>query len=322
MTGNNPKAWLRALPSWLLPTLLLLSLSASAASSSDRPAVSYKFATVDGIRIFYREAGDSKAPTIVLLHGFPSSSHMFRDLIPNLDGHFHVIAPDYPGMGYSDAPSAGQFDPNDENLTDLIQHFLSQLGETRIILYMQDLGGPIGMRLATRHPELIRGLVIQNTPISLAGWNPQRLKLLQAAQGPVTVEERSIAEKRVTLETDMLLYRQGARNPAALNPDAWAVDAYALNNPDSRRIMAAYLADARLSLPLYPQWQSYIRVHKPKVLVVWGRNDPVFSELGIADIRSAAPQAVVHVYETGHFALEEDGIDIAHQIVAAFGSQD
>lgn len=277
-----------------------------------------RYVSVDGIRIFYREAGNPNNPTILLLHGFPTSSHMFRDLIPELAGHFHLIAPDYPGMGYSDAPAADKFAATDQSLTTVIEHFVEQLGAKKLILYMQDLGGPIGMRLATEHPEWISGLIFQNTPISVAGWNPERLKLLQVNSGPIKPEELAAAEKRVVVDTAVFLYRQGARNPDELNPDAWAVDAYALSKPENRRIIAGYLADARLSLPLYPSWQAYLRAKQPRTLVVWGRRDPVFSEVGIRDIKTAVPGAKVRLYDTGHFALEEDSDDIAHQIIAVF----
>jgi pimeloyl-ACP methyl ester carboxylesterase len=243
---------------------------------------------------------------------------MFRDLIPELDNHFHVVAPDYPGMGYSDAPSAETFAANDDSLTAVVEGFVQQLGNTRLILYMQDLGGPIGMRLATRHPEWVAGLIFQNTPISVAGWNPDRLKPLLVNTGPVTSEERAAAASRVVLDTAIFLYQRGARDPGGLNPDAWATDAYALSKSENRRIIAGYLADARLSLPLYPEWQAYLREKQPRTLVVWGKHDPVFSEAGIADIKNAVPSAEVHLYDTGHFALEEDSEDIAWQITQFF----
>jgi pimeloyl-ACP methyl ester carboxylesterase len=295
-----------------------LSVAPSAAHAGQ---IAYKYATVDGIRVFYREAGDPNNPTILLLHGFPSSSHMFRDLIGELADSFHLVAPDYPGMGYSDAPAAEAFAANDDSLTTLLEHFIQQRGDTRLILYMQDLGGPIGMRLATQHPEWIAGLIFQNTPISTAGWNPDRLKPLQANTGPVTAAERAAAESRATVDTSMFLNRHGARNPDGLNPDAWAADAYALGKPENRRIIAGYLADARLSLPLYPQWQAYLRDKQPRTLVVWGRRDPVFSEAGIADITQAIPSAEVRLYDTGHFALEEDSEDIACQITRVFAHE-
>jgi pimeloyl-ACP methyl ester carboxylesterase len=304
-----------------MSSLLAAAWLAMAGSPAHADGVRYKYATVDGIRIFYREAGDPSRPTLLLLHGFPTSSHMFRDLMPRLAGHFHLVAPDYPGMGYSDAPPAEKFDANDDSLTTVTEHFVQQLGDTRVILYMQDLGGPIGMRLATKHPDWVAGLIFQNTPISLAGWDASRVKGLEEHSGPVTPEERAAAQNRVTVDTAMFLYRHGARDPDGLNPDAWAADAYALSKPENRRIMAGYLADARLSLPLYPAWQSYLRAQKPRTLVVWGKRDPVFSERGIADIQNAVPGAEVHLYDTGHFALEEDGEDIARQIIQVFAPE-
>jgi pimeloyl-ACP methyl ester carboxylesterase len=159
----------------------------------------YKYANVDGLKIFYREAGDPKQPTILLLHGFPTSSHMFRDLIPFLSDRFHVLAPDYQGMGYSDAPPVDKFIATFDSVADVTEKLLQQLERTRVVIYMQDFGGPVGMRLAVRHPDWIEGLIVQNTPISFDGWNPDRLKAVQALAAPVTPEKRAEAEGRVTL---------------------------------------------------------------------------------------------------------------------------
>ncbi len=238
--------------------------------------VSYKFIDVDGIKIFYREAGDPRKPAILLLHGFPSSSHMFRDLIPELDGRFHVIAPDYPGMGNSEAPPAEQFKVSFDSVAAVMEKFVQELQVSNAILYMQDFGGPVGMRLATQHPEWVRGIVIQNIALSLDGWEPSRLKAIQANAGPQTPEKRGAAEGRVVLATALFLYRQGARDPAGLNPDAWISDAFALSNTESRRIMTDLQLDIPSNLSLYQKWQDYLRVRQPRTLVVWGDGDPVF----------------------------------------------
>lgn len=281
--------------------------------------VSYHYANVEGIKIFYREAGDPHKPAILLLHGIPTSSQMYRDLIPRIAGDFHVFAPDFVGMGNSDAPPASQFSATQANLTTVMEKFIQQTVKVPAIFYMQDLGGPIGMRIATSYPEWISGLVFQNTPISMAGWNTERVKPFLTHTGPVTDEERLAQQQRDLLAADIYLYKTGARNPEQLDPDAWATDSYALGNPEKKRIMADYLADARLSFPLYPSWQAYLRQYKPKTLVVWGTGDPIFDSAGVKDFQAAVPAAKVHLYNTGHFALEENSDDIAKDIIATFG---
>jgi len=290
-----------------------------APASAVTQSVLYNYADVDGIKIFYREAGDPHKPTILLLHGIPTSSQMYRDLIPRIAGHFHVIAPDFVGMGNSDAPPATLFTATQANLTKVMEKFIQQKVKLPAIFYMQDLGGPIGLRIATSHPQWVSGLVFQNTPISMAGWNAERVKPFLTHTGPVADEERLAQQQRDLLAADIYLYKTGARNPAHLNPDAWATDAYALSNPEKKRIMADYLADARLSFPLYPLWQGYLRQYEPKTLVVWGIADPIFDSAGVKDIQAAVPHAKVHFYNTGHFALEEDSDDIAREIITIFG---
>lgn len=292
--------------------LLLLGLGAAHADE-----VAYRYATVDGLRIFYREAGDPAKPTILLLHGFPSSSHMFRDLIPKLSSDFHLIAPDYPGMGYSDAPPA-DVPASFDRVAAVIETLMLQLGQKQIILYEQDFGGPVGMRVAMHHPEWIAGLIIQNTPISLDGWEPGRLKAVQASAGPVTPEKRAAAEARVVPATAEFLYRSGARNPAALNPDAWTSDAFSIGKPENRRVMTDLQLDIPANLDQYPRWQAYLRQYRPKTLVVWGSRDPIFAPAGALAVKREVPDAEIHFYDTGHFALEEDSGEIAQRIVATF----
>ena len=282
-------------------------------------SVSYKYANVDGIKIFYREAGGPAKPTILLLHGFPSSSHEFRDLIPLLADQFHVIAPDYPGMGYSEAPPPDKFVPTFDGLTRITEKLLTGLGEHHVIVYMTDFGGPVGMRMAVAHPDWISGLIFQNAVISLAGLDPARLKRDEAISGAETSEKRAIAENHVSMATALLLYQHGARNPAGLNPDAWTNDAAALENPESRRIMTDLQLNIPSNVASFPAWQEYLRVNQPKTLVVWGKNDPIFSPRGAEAVRKEIPSAEVHYYNTGHFALEEDHKDIAQQIERVFG---
>lgn len=281
-------------------------------------AVSYHTLQIDGAKLFYREAGDPAKPTMLLLHGFPSSSHMFRDLMPQLAPSFHVLAPDYPGMGYSEAPADQRGAATFDSIAASIEHFLDQVGRGPAILYMQDFGGPVGMRLAVKHPERIAGLIFQNTPISLDGWAPARLAAVQAGAVAPMPARRAAAEQRVTLATAQFLYRQGARHPEALNPDAWANDAYALNIDANRRVMTDLQVDIAANLALYPAWQAYLRSSQPRTLVLWGSGDPLFVAAGAEAVRRAVPAADIHYYPTGHFALEEDGDEIARRILAFF----
>lgn len=280
--------------------------------------VSYHTMQVNGDQVFYREAGDPGLPTIVLLHGFPSSSHMFRDLIPALAGQFHVLAPDYPGMGHSAAPPAQRGAVTFDSVAETIERFVARACHGKVIVYMQDFGGPVGMRLAVRHPDSIAGLIFQNTPVSLDGWAPDRLAAVQAGASADPAARRVAAAQRVTLATAQFLYRQGARHPEQLNPDAWASDAYALSLDDDRRVMTDLQVDIASNLPLYPGWQAYLKIQRPPTLVVWGDGDPLFPAAGADAIKQLLPSAEVVHYATGHFALEEEGADIARRILARF----
>ena len=295
-----------------LSLVICLALAVGRARAAD--AVQYRHTVVDGISIFYREAGDPRKPTILLLHGFPSSSFMFRDLIPLLSSQFHLVAPDYPGMGYSEAPPASKFTATFDSVAGVVGDFVVQQHLTRYILYMQDFGGPVGMRLALKHPEQIAGLIIQNTPISLDGWDPARLKAVQANAGPATPEKRAAIEARVIEATAIQLHQAGAAHPEQLNPDSWADDAFALSDPEKKRIMTDLQLDIPTNLDLYPSWQDYIHTRKPRTLVVWGRNDPVFAAAGAETVKRLNPAAEVHLYNTGHFALNEESAEIAVQI--------
>ncbi|MFL6709401.1 MAG: alpha/beta fold hydrolase [Massilia sp.] len=301
--------------------LSLCSLHAGAAPvASASTDVSYHYATVDCIRIFYREAGDQANPTILLLHGFPSSSRMFRELMPRLATQFHLIAPDYPGMGHSEAPPADKFTASFDSVAAVTEHLVEQLGQKKVIVYEQDFGGPVGMRLAVHHPDWVAGLIIQNTPVSLDGWDPARLQAVEASAGPVTPEKRAKAEARVVAATAEYLHKQGTRKPDALNPDDWESDAYTMSKPESRRIMTDLQLDIVNNLALYDSWQAWLRLYQPKTLVVWGRADPIFAPAGALAVKKAVPSAEIVFYETGHFALEEDGADIARRIAATFAA--
>jgi pimeloyl-ACP methyl ester carboxylesterase len=278
----------------------------------------FKTADVAGLRVFYREAGDPSKPTIVLLHGFPSSSHQFHDLIPRLADRFHVIAPDYPGMGYSAAPASTVLRPTFDDIAMAIDAFIAQRAPGPVILYMHDIGGSIGMYIATAHPERIAGLIFQNTTISLNGWSDASLKLYERIGGPETPDKLAEAEQRATMDRDMFLHQTGARRPDALNPDNWAIDAYAFSIAADRLFMSRLLMNMEANFPRYPEWNAYLKDRQPKTLILWGRNDPLFTPAAPEAYMQAVPTAEVHYFDGGHFPLDEYADAIAEAIVETF----
>lgn len=273
--------------------------------------IRYRSATIDGFKIFYREAGDPKRPAILLLHGFSSSSHMFRDLMPLLADRFHLIAPDYPGFGYSDAPLATAFEPNFERLTEVTEKFVQTVGLKSFVIYMQDFGGPVGFRMAVKHPEWVSGLIVQNANAYQEGLSPEQLKGMGNPK-------QSTSARVVTPEFIQYMYRNGARDVSGLNPDAWTVDIAALQRPDAKRIQAALIDDYPSNLQLYSAWQTYLRKRQPKTLIVWGKNDRGFLSAGAEAYRRDLRDVELKYFDTGHFALEEDAADIARAIVQSF----
>ncbi len=268
--------------------------------------MNFDTADVAGLRLFYREAGDPSKPTIVLLHGFPSSSYAFHDLIPRLADRFHVIAPDYPGMGYSDAPAPTVLRPTFDDVAMVIDAFIAQRAPGPVILYMHDFGGPIGMRVATAHPERIAGLIFQNTTISVEGWDPARLKFYERIGGPETPDKLAEAEQLATEGRDMFLHQSGARRPDALNPDHWAIDAYALSIAADRLFMSRLLMNLAANVPHYPDWNAYLKNRQPKMLIVWGRNDPFLMPAAAESVKQNVPTAEVRYFDGGHFVLDEN----------------
>jgi pimeloyl-ACP methyl ester carboxylesterase len=279
------------------------------------------FKTVDvaGLRMFCREAGDLSKPAIVLLHGFPSSSYHFNDLIPRLAFRFRVIAPDYPGMGYSEAPPATVLQPTFDDVAMAIDAFIAQHAPGQVILYMHDLGGPIGMRIAMRHPERIAGLIFQNTVISLEGWNPEILKRYERLGGPETPDKLAEAQQLATVSRDIFLHQTGARQPDALNPDNWAIDAFAFSNPEKRVFMSRLLMNVTSNVQHYQKWNAYLKERQPKTLVVWGRNDPLMTPANAELVKQDVSAAEVRYFDGGHFVLDEYSAEIAQAIIETFG---
>ncbi|HEY4359069.1 MAG TPA: alpha/beta hydrolase [Acidobacteriaceae bacterium] len=274
----------------------------------------YQHATVRGLKIFYREAGSPTSPTIVLLHGFPSSSHMYRDLIPKLAGKFHVIAPDYPGFGYSDAPDASIFEYTFDNLASHIEElFFNVLGLKKFSIYVQDYGAPVGYRIASRHPDAIEGIIAQNGNAYAEGIGAGF-----DAMKPFWAERNAETEKPVRellkKETTIFQYTHGTKDPSRISPDSWTMDQFLLDRPGNDAIQLSLLHNYQTNLKLYPAWHEFFRSKQPKTLIVWGKNDPFFTVEGAQAYLRDIPKAELHLIDTGHFALEDSCEFIAEQI--------
>jgi uncharacterized peroxidase-related enzyme len=283
--------------------------------TSAYPKTTYHKVAVDGLEIFYREAGSPKKPTVLLMHGFPTSSHMFRELIPALASDYHVIAPDYPGFGQSSAPDVTKFTYTFDHLADVMEHFLKQIGCTRFALFMQDYGSPVGFRIAVKHPEWVSALLIQNANAYLEGINMETFKPLQPFWANRTAETEAPVRGFLAAGTTQFQYTHGTRNPASISPDNWLHDQALLDRPGNDLIQLALLHDYQNNPPLYPSWHSYLRNHQPPTLITWGKNDPFFTESGARAYLKDVPKAELHLLNTGHFALEEDGDIIAAYIL-------
>lgn len=283
-----------------------------------RPTVSYSTIPVDGLNVFFRRAGDPSKPPFVLLHGFPSSSHMYRDLIPLLAEHFDVIAPDYIGFGHSDAPAADQFEYSFARLTEVVERFLARLGVDRYHLYLHDFGGPVGLRLATRHPERVLGLVVQNTNAYMEGVSQAVADVFM----PLWERGDDTGARGMLLaETTKFQYTQGARDAATLNPDAWTHDQALLDRPGSAQRQLALFKDYRTNVAAYGAWQAYFRAHQPRTLIAWGQGDPFFTTAGAEAFLRDLPQARLVWLDGGHFALEENAALVASEIVETFAGR-
>ncbi len=270
----------------------------------------YRAASVDGLKVFYREAGDPKAPTVLLLHGFPTSSHMYRELIPALADHHHIVAPDLPGFGYSDAPARAAFAYTFDHLAEVIERFTEVIGLKRYAIYVFDYGAPVGLRLALRHPERITAVISQNGNAYLEGlsegWNP-----IQAYWKNPSAENRAALRAFLKPETTQWQYTHGVSNPERLSPDAWTLDSALLARAGNDEIQLDLFGDYQSNVALYPKFQEYFRMHRPPLLAVWGRNDPFFLPAGAQAFRRDNPDAEVHLLDTGHFALESHAPEIA-----------
>jgi pimeloyl-ACP methyl ester carboxylesterase len=270
----------------------------------------YQHAIADGNKIFYREAGPKTAPAILLLHGFPTSSHMFRDLIPALAGRYHVVAPDLPGFGFSDAPGRERFRYTFEHLAEIIDSFTRTIGLDRFAIYVFDYGAPVGLRLALAHPERITAIISQNGNAYeeglSQGWNP-----IQKYWREPSKENRAALRDFLTPEATRSQYVYGVGDETLVAPEAYALDSALLARPGNDEIQLDLFLDYASNVALYPKFQDYFRTKRPPLLAVWGKNDPFFLPPGAEAFRRDIPDAEVHFYDTGHFALETHHQEIA-----------
>jgi pimeloyl-ACP methyl ester carboxylesterase len=276
-------------------------------------SVIYKTISVDGVKIFYREAGSPSNPLILLLHGFPSSSHMYRDLMHDLADDYHLIAPDYPAFGNSDMPDKNIYPYTFDNLSITIEKFIDALKLSKFSIYMQDYGSPVGYRIAVRKPELIQALIIQNANAYEEGLGPA------IEDGKRFWENRNEETENamrgiLTIEGTKMQYMDGVESPEKVSPDAYLYDQLFLDREGNKEIQLDLLYDYRKNIALYPVWQKYLRDHQPPALITWGKNDALFTDKGAVAYKKDLPDAEIHLLNTGHFALEEFHTEIAAYI--------
>jgi pimeloyl-ACP methyl ester carboxylesterase len=273
----------------------------------------FRTVEIEGLDIFYREAGSRSNPTILLLHGFPTSSHMFRNLMSALGDRFHLVAPDYPGYGNSSMPTVSEFDYTFDHLAVIMEKFITAIDLKKYSLYVMDYGAPIGYRIAAKYPERVQTLIVQNGNAYEEGlrefWEP--IKAYWQDRSPENADK---LRPFFTLETTKWQYTNGVRNLEAISPDTWNMDQPGLDRPGNDEIQLALFYSYGTNPPLYPQWQEYFRKHQPPTLIVWGQNDYIFPADGAYPYQRDLKDVEFHLLDTGHFALEEDGDAIASYI--------
>jgi pimeloyl-ACP methyl ester carboxylesterase len=273
----------------------------------------FKTVKVDGLDIFYREAGNKNKPTILLLHGFPSSSHMYRDLIKDLSDDYHLIAPDYPGFGLSSSPLPSVYNYSFDNLALTIDHFIDALGLQKFSLYVQDYGGPVGFRIAAQRPELIQALIIQNANAYNEGLGDALGPLVDYIQDQNVQTEQAV-RGFLSPDTTRWLYTDGADDVLKISPDGYTIDQYFLNRPGNDEIQLALFRNYGTNLPLYDKWQSYFRTYQPPALVISGKNDKLFVAAGAEAFKNDLRDAQINLLDGGHFVLEEKHAEAASVI--------
>ncbi|MET0232930.1 MAG: alpha/beta hydrolase [Rhodanobacteraceae bacterium] len=297
----------------LLSNACVAATETTASSATDE--VHYRTIGVGGVQIFYREAGRKDAPALLLLHGFPTSSQMYRDLIPRLAGSYHVVAPDYPGYGYSEMPDRAKFSYTFATYAELMDQFTRVVGIDHFAMYVMDYGAPVGYRLALRDPKRVTAFIVQNGNAYDEGleafWDP--IKAYWKTGAP---KEREALRWLTTIKATEWQYTNGARDTSLVDPDAWTIDQARMDRPGNADVQLDLLYDYRTNVPLYPQFQAYFRRYKPPMLIVWGKNDEIFPSSGAVPYRRDLPDVEVHMLDAGHFALETNGPEIAQLILA------
>ena len=326
----------RDLIALFLIVFALIQAPAQAKSASSYEEVKYKTVEIDGLDIFYREAGNPDNPTILLLHGFPTSSHMFRDLIPQLADRYHLVAPDYPGYGYSSMPAVDEFEYSFDNVANIVDKFIDKVGLKTYSLYLMDYGAPIGFRIATKHPERVERLIIQNGNAYVEGidnnfWEPIQAywkdrkavnqgldndwwKNVKKAYNNPNMTNDDALRFLLTEGATKWQYTNGIRNVEAISPDTWDHVQPLLDRKGNNEIQLEMFYSYGTNPPLYPEWQAYLREHQPPTLIVWGKNDEIFPAEGAHPYKRDLKKVDFHLLDTGHFALEEDSKVIAEHI--------
>ena len=308
---------MNTLKTTLATILVALSMTVSADSNAQQsasPQVLHRTENVDGLEIFYREAGPTDAPAVLLLHGFPTSSHMFRNLIPALADRYHVIAPDYPGYGNSSMPLASDFDYSFDHLAEIIGKFTEQIGLQSYSIYLMDYGAPIGFRLAVSHPERVQTLIVQNGNAYDEGLDNPFWEPIKEYWADPSDEQGEKLRSLLTLGATKWQYTHGVRNVETISPDTWGHVQPLLDRPGNDEIQLAMFYSYGSNPPLYPEWQAYLRKYQPPTLIVWGKNDEIFPAAGAYPYQQDLKDLEFHLLDTGHFALEEDGATIARLI--------
>ena len=317
----------------LIFAALTFALASSEAMAENAPGVSYRTTTIEGVDIFYREAGNPSNPTLLLLHGFPTSSHMFRDLITELADEYHLVAPDYPGYGFSSMPSVDEFDYTFDNIARLMEKFVDVVGIDRFSLYLMDYGAPVGFRIATSQPDRIESLIVQNGNAYIEGidnnfWEPIReywkdraainkgldndfWKNVKAAYQQPEMTNDDALRFLVTLGATKWQYTNGVKNAEAVSPDTWGHVQPLLDRDGNTDIQLQMFYSYGSNPPLYPAWQQYLRDHQPPTLIVWGEHDEIFPAAGAEPYKRDLKNLEYHLIDTGHFALETHGQEIA-----------
>ncbi|MEO9022630.1 MAG: alpha/beta hydrolase [Ginsengibacter sp.] len=277
------------------------------ARKNDADKVRYKTIKIEGQHIFYREAGPVNKPSILLLHGFPSSSHMFRNVIALLGNKYHLVAPDYPGFGNSSMPSVKEFEYSFDHLAHIIDLFVTAIHLKKYSLYMMDYGAPVGFRIACKHPEKVQALLIQNGNAYVEGLSPFWDNMKAYWAEPQKESNINFIKSLLTLEGTQSQYLDGVQDVTSISPDNWIVDQRGLDRPGNQDIQMELFYSYRTNPPLYPLWQEYMRKNQPPALITWGKNDGIFPESGAHPFKRDLKNVEMHILDTGHFALEEEG---------------